>query len=50
MFLTFENKEETRAYEDWSCSSSSEKGLNDVRLVTSSTILVLLRDLDEEAL
>ena len=50
VFLTLENKEDTRAYEDWSCSSSSEKGLKDVRLVTSSTIFVLLRDLDEGAL
>lgn len=50
VFLTFENSDDTRAYEDWSCSSSSENGLKDVRLVTSSTNLVLLRDLEEGAL
>lgn len=36
-FLTRENSELTSVYDDWSCSSSSEKGLKLVRLVTSST-------------
>lgn len=49
MFLTLENREVTRAYEDWSFSSSSENGLKDVRLGTSSTLL-LLRDRDDAAL
>lgn len=40
-----EKRDVTRAYEDWSFSSSSENGLNEVRLVTSSETLVLLRDL-----
>ena len=40
-----ESRDVTSAYEDWSFSSSSENGLNDVRLVTSSATLVLLRDL-----
>ena len=44
-FLTREKSEETSVYDD-SCSSSSEKGLKLVRLVTSSTTLVeLLLDL-----
>ena len=44
-FFTRENNDDTRVYED-SCSSSSEKGLKLVKLVTSSTILVeLLLDL-----
>lgn len=43
VFLIRENKDETRVYEDWSCSSSSENGLKEVRLLTSaSTSLVLL--------
>ena len=46
---TLEKSEDTSVYDD-SCSSSSEKGLKEVRLVTSSTILVLLRDLEEGAL
>lgn len=41
-FLTRVNKELTRVYDDWSCSSSSENGLKLVRLVTSSTTLVEL--------
>lgn len=49
VLFTLENSEETKAYEDWSCSSSSENGLNDVRLVTSSSLL-LLRDLEDCAL
>lgn len=40
-----EKRDVTSAYEDWSFSSSSENGLNDVKLVTSSPTLVLLRDL-----
>lgn len=40
-FLTREKSDDTRVYED-SCSSSSEKGLKLVRLVTSSTTLVEL--------
>ena len=49
VFFTFERSEETIAYEDWSFSSSSAKGLVDVRLVTSSS-LELLRDLVEAVL
>ena len=49
VFFTLENIEETMAYEELSFSSSSEKGLNDVRLVTSSS-LELLRDLVETVL
>ena len=49
VFLTLEKSDETNAYEDWSCSSSSENGLNDVRLVTSSNLL-LLRDREDAAL
>ena len=44
-----ENRDDTIAYDDWSFSSSSEKGLTEVRLVTSSSF-ELLRDLDEAAL
>lgn len=49
VFFTLENKEETIAYEDWSFSSSSAKGLVDVREVTSSNF-ELLRDLVEAVL
>jgi len=43
VFLIRENRDETRVYEVWSCSSSSENGLKDVRLLTSeSTNFVLL--------
>ena len=48
VFLTFEKREETKAYDDWSCSSSSENGLKDVKLMTSSNLL-LLRDLEDAA-
>ena len=44
VLLTLDMREDMRAYDDWSFSSSSEKGLNDVRLAMSSA-LVLLRDL-----
>ena len=47
--MTLESSEDMMAYDDWSFSSSSEKGLKDVRLVTSSSF-ELLRDLDEAAL
>jgi hypothetical protein len=47
VFFIREKRAVTRVYDDWSFSSSSEKGLKEVKLVTSSTILVLLRDLDE---
>jgi len=47
VLFTFEIREDTSAYDDRSFSSSSEKGLNDVKLVTSPASLVLLRDLDE---
>lgn len=43
VFFTFEKIEETMAYDEWSFSSSSEKGLKDVRLATSSSF-ELLRD------
>lgn len=46
VFFIRENSDVTNVYEDWSFSSSSENGLNDVKLVTSSTSLELLRDLD----
>jgi hypothetical protein len=46
LFFTRENRDDTSVYEDWSFSSSSEKGLKDVKLVTSSS-LVLLRDLPD---
>lgn len=49
VFLTLEKMEDTSAYDDWSFSSSSENGLNEVRLVISSSLL-LLRDLEEEPL
>lgn len=49
LFFTLENSEVTIAYEDWSFSSSSAKGLKDVRLVTSSSF-ELLRDLEDAAL
>ena len=49
VFFTLENIEETMAYDEFSFSSSSEKGLNVVRLVTSSS-LELLRDLVETVL
>ena len=42
--------EVTRVYDDWSFSSSSEKGLKEVRLFvngTSSVSFVLLLDLEE---
>ena len=45
--LTLVNKEATRAYDDWSFSSSSENGLKEVKLATSSSLL-LLRDLEED--
>jgi hypothetical protein len=47
LFFIRENSDVTSVYEDWSFSSSSEKGLKDVKLVTSSS-LVLLRDLDSD--
>ncbi len=46
VFFIRENSDVTKVYEDWSFSSSSENGLNDVKLVTSSTSLELLRDLE----
>lgn len=49
VFFTFESIEDTIAYDDWSFSSSSAKGLVDVRLVTSSNF-ELLRDLVEAVL
>lgn len=49
VFFTLENREETIAYEDWSFSSSSAKGLVDVREVTSSNF-ELLRDLVDAVL
>lgn len=42
LFRTLEKREVTRVYEDWSFSSSSAKGLNEVKLVTSSTSLSLV--------
>ena len=50
LFFMRENKDVTSVYEDWSFSSSSEKGLKEVKLVTSSTSLVLLRDLEDGTL
>lgn len=47
VFLIRENRDETRVYEDWSCSSSSENGLKDVRLLTSASanfVLLLERE------
>lgn len=47
VFLIRENRDETRVYEEWSCSSSSENGLKDVRLLTSesaSFVLLLERE------
>jgi len=46
-FLTLEIREVTSAYEEVSFSSSSENGLNDVRLVTSSLTLALPQDRDD---
>ena len=40
-FFIREKSEVTRVYDDWSCSSSSENGLKLVRIVTSSTSLVV---------
>jgi hypothetical protein len=48
VFFTLEKMDVTRAYEDW--SSSSVKGLKDVRLVISSASFVSLRDLEVVAL
>ena len=45
LFFMREKREETSAYEELSCSSSSAKGLNEVRQATSSSALVLLRAL-----
>ena len=39
MLFILEKNEVTRLYDDWSCSSSSEKGLKDVRIGGSSVIL-----------
>jgi hypothetical protein len=49
VFFIREKMEVTRVYEDWSFSSSSEKGLKEVRpgLVRSSASFVLLRDLGD---
>lgn len=48
VFFIRENMDVTRVYEDWSCSSSAEKGLNEVRPCgTSSASLVLLLDLED---
>jgi hypothetical protein len=47
VFLIRENNEETRVYDEWSCSSSSENGLKEVRLLTSesaSFVLLLERE------
>lgn len=49
VFFTLDSKEDTIAYEDWSFSSSSAKGLVDVSEVTSSNF-ELLRDLVEAVL
>lgn len=46
VFLTRESREVTRAYEDWSFSSSSEKGLNEVRPVASSSLWRLVLDVE----
>ena len=35
VFFILEKMEVTRVYDDWSFSSSSEKGLKEVRLITS---------------
>ena len=43
-----EKREVTSVYEDWSFSSSSEKGLKEVKLVWSSSFVVLLRDLFDD--
>ena len=45
VFFMRENIDVTRVYEDWSFSSSSAKGLKEVRLVISS---VSLLDLDSD--
>jgi hypothetical protein len=50
VFFIRENIDVTMVYEDWSFSSSSEKGLKEVKLVTSSANFVLLRDLDDRPL
>lgn len=51
VFLTFEKREVTRAYDEYSFSSSSANGLEVVRLVMSSLILPVRRALlDEGAL
>ena len=47
LFFIRENMEVTRVYDDWSFSSSSENGLKEVRLVTSSASLGLLLDLED---
>ena len=48
VFFIRENMDVTRVYEDWSCSSSAEKGLNEVRPCgISSVSLVLLLDLED---
>ena len=48
VFFMRENIDVTRVYEDWSFSSSSAKGLKEVRLVISSVSLELLLDLDSD--
>ena len=45
VFFMRENIEVTKVYEDWSFSSSSENGLNEVKEVASSVDLVSLLDL-----
>lgn len=44
VFFIREKRDVTMVYEDWSCSSSSEKGLKEVRLVISSLVLPFDRD------
>jgi len=50
VFFIREKMEVTMVYEDWSFSSSSENGLKEVKLITSSASLVLLRDLEDRPL
>ena len=47
VFFILEKMEVTKVYDDWSFSSSSENGLKEVRLVTSSANLGLLLDLED---
>jgi hypothetical protein len=47
LFFIRENKEVTKVYEDKSFSSSSEKGLNEVRHATSLNFVGLLLETDE---